>query len=261
MTLSSLDGLEARIFWGDTLLATTFRQHPKTLTVGDSEACDLHLPGLELPLPCFPIVETVGNEMQLVFSPGMEGELQLDGEPPRALRALIGSLEAYPQGDIEGCYAVSLPRRAFAHVDLAGLRLELQVKPMPRKLMAPFWETLDYPWLNTLLLFGFVVLVLTIAAATMPLDVDVRGDDLIRNAGTLARYLPPPARARAWRHEPSSQAVKEAPGTESSRTRSPATAARGRRAAPASSAVEARETARRSAFLQSLDSGTISLIA
>jgi hypothetical protein len=256
MTLSTHDGLEARIFWGDALLATTFLDHPKALTVGDAEACDFHLPGLNLPLPCFPIVETVGTEMQLVFSPGMEGELQLPGEAPRSLQALIGELHAYPQGDIAGCYAVPLPGRAFASIELGGLRLELQVKPMPRKVFVPFWETLDYPWLNTLVVLGFAMLVLVIAAATMPLDLDLRGDDLIRNPGALARFLPPPPvrSPKRWAAAVEKPVDGDKPIASVERPRGRAVA-RGRRPAAASSPGDARETVQQSALMKLLNSG------
>jgi hypothetical protein len=264
MNLTTRDGLEARVFWGETLIATTFRRHPKALTVGDSEACDFHLPGLDLPLANFPIVETVGGEMQLVFMPGMEGELQLAGEAPRGLRDLIGGLQAYPQGDIAGCYAVPLPRGSFACVELAGLRLEFQVKPMPRRVLVPFWETLDYPWINTLVVFGFAMLVLAIAAATMPLDVDVRGDDLIRNPGLIARYLsPPPVRSRARWHPD----VVKTPGemekssASAERPRARLTVARSRRPSASPSSADARETVKQSNLMRLLDSGGGGLFA
>ncbi len=258
MTLSTNDGLEARIFWGETLLATTFRDHPKTLTIGDTESCDFNLPGLGLPLPSFPIVATVGNEMQLVFSPAMEGELQLPGDIPRPLRSLIGDLHAYPQGDIAGCYAVPLPSRAFVHVDLAGLRLELQVKPIPRKVLVPFWETLDYPWLNKLLLFGAVMLALVIAAASTPFDLDVYGDNLFRNPGALVRYLPPPPvrKPTRWQPNPLKKAIDgEAPVASTERPRARTAAAHNRRPSTSSSPVDARETVRQSALMKLLDSG------
>jgi hypothetical protein len=272
MNLATHDGLEARVFWGETLLATTFRDHPKALTIGDSETCDFHLPGLALPLSAFPIVETVGGEMQLVFLPGMEGELQLSGEAPRELRALIGDLQAYPQGDIAGCYAVPLPALSFASVELAGLRIELQVKPMPRRVLVPFWETLDYPWLNTLVVFGFVMLVLVIAAATMPLDLDVRGDDLFRNPGVLTRYLPPvPIRNHERWHPKADQKPVETDGLSASadsHPRAKTPVARGRRPTPSPSplsdrlsAKDARETVRQSNLMRLLDSGGDGLIA
>ncbi|MHB8419853.1 MAG: adventurous gliding motility protein GltG [Myxococcales bacterium] len=188
------DGVEIRVFWGETLLGSTFQAHPKEILIGDSDRCDFQLPGQGLPVADFPIVESAGPDVQLIFSSSMEGEVQLPGEEPKRLRDIVSSRQAPSHGEIAGCHALTLPRGAFAWVELETLRVEVEVKPIPRRIVAPFWQGLDYRYLNLMLVFGFAMLAFVITAATTPLDTDTVADDLFRNPTAMAKFIvkPPP---------------------------------------------------------------------
>ncbi|HUB09936.1 MAG TPA: adventurous gliding motility protein GltG [Myxococcales bacterium] len=194
------DGVEVRVFWGETLLGSTFQAHPKEILIGESEACDFQLPGQGLPVADFPIVESAGSELQLVFSSSMDGEVQFPDEAPKRLRDLVTARQAPPHGEISGCHAVALPSGSFAWVGLETLRVEVEAKPVPRRVVAPFWQGLDFRYLNLLLVFGFGMLAFIITAAMTPLDTDTIADDLFRNPSAMAKFIvkPPSKTKNPW---------------------------------------------------------------
>jgi TonB family protein len=194
------DGVEVRVFWGESLLGSTFLAHPKEILIGESESCDFQIPGQGLPIADFPIIQTVGGEAYLVFTSSMDGEVERPGDAPRRLRELVTGRQAVGHGQIEGSYSVPLPVGSFAWVELATLRVEIQVKPIPRRVVAPFFSGLDLRFLNLLLIFGFGMLTFVITAATMPLDTDTTADDLFRNPSAMAKFIvkPPEKKKNPW---------------------------------------------------------------
>ncbi len=185
------DGVEVRVFWGETLLGSVFRVRPKAITLGEEASADFQLPGQGLPSSAFPIVETAGSESRLVFDASMDGEVERPGEAPRRLRELGRDAEAHP---LAGCHAVALTSGSFAWVQLETLRIEVSVRPAPKRVVAPFWQGLDYRFINTCLVLGFGMLAFIVSAALTPLDTDTTADDLFRNPTAMAKFIvkPPP---------------------------------------------------------------------
>jgi TonB family protein len=205
------DGVEVRVFWGESLLGSTFQAHPKEILIGESESCDFQIPGQGLPIADFPIIQTVGGEAYLVFTSAMEGEVERPGDAPRRLRELVTGRQAVPHGQLESAHSVPLPVGSFAWVELETLRVEVQVKPIPRRVVAPFWQGLDYRFLNLLLIFGFGMLSFVITAATMPLDTDTTADDLFRNPSAMAKFIvkPPEKKKNPWLDKLKGEASKQ----------------------------------------------------
>ena len=191
------EGVEVRVFWGETLLGSTFQLRPKEITLGESEGSDFQIPGQGLPFDHFPIVQSSGDELRLVFPEGLEGELEIPGEPPRRLQDLAASRQATPHATLAGCEEASLTAGSFAWVQLQTLRVEVSLRPVPRKIVVPFWEGIDYGFLNTVLVLGFLMLAFVVTAVTMPLDTDTTADDLFRNPTAMAKFLvKPPAKTK-----------------------------------------------------------------
>ncbi len=205
------DGVEVRVFWGESLLGSTFQAHPKEILIGESESSDFQIPGQGLPVADFPIIQSVGDEANLVFTSSMEGEVERPGDAPRRLRELVTGRQAVAHGQLEQAYSVPLPVGSFAWVELATLRVEVQVKPIPRRVVAPFWQGLDYRFLNLLLIFGFGMLSFVITAATMPLDTDTTADDLFRNPTAMAKFIvkPPEKKKNPWLDKLKGEAGKQ----------------------------------------------------
>ncbi len=194
------EGVEVRVFWGESLLGSTFRAHAKEILIGESPRCDFQIPGQGLPVADFPIVESSSAEASLVFSSTMDGEVQLPDQAPRRLRELVAARQAPAHGEIAGCHSIALPVGSFAWVGLETLRVEVEIKPIPRRVVAPFWQGLDFRYLNLLLVFGFAMLAFIITAATTPLDTDTVADDLFRNPTAMAKFIvkPPPKTKNPW---------------------------------------------------------------
>ncbi|MHB1844298.1 MAG: adventurous gliding motility protein GltG [Deltaproteobacteria bacterium] len=191
---SGEEGVEVRVFWGETMLGSVFRVQPQAITLGETADADFQLPGQGLPAALFPIVETVAGESRIVFDSSMDGELEHPGQPPTRLRDLGSSAEAH---SLAGCRAAALASGSFAWVQLETLRVEIAVRPAPRKVVAPFWAGLDYRFINTCLVLGFAMLAFIVSAALTPLDTDTTADDLFRNPTAMAKFIvKPPAKTK-----------------------------------------------------------------
>jgi len=194
------EGVEFRLFWDTTLVGSTFQERPAELLIGDTDRCAFQVPADKLPVPEFPVVTAKGERAFLIFDRTMEGELELGGFPPKRLSELVTARSASTADRPKGCFQVELPAGSFAWVQIGALRAEVTRKPVPRKALAPFWRTIDYQWLNTLLLMAFGMLAFVIAAVNFPIDTDTTADDLFRNHSAMAKFIvkPPEKSHSAW---------------------------------------------------------------
>ncbi len=192
---SGAHGVEVRFFWGESLIGSVFRDRPGQIVIGSSPRCDFHLPDQGLPGDEFPIVELSGGKSHLTFSTTMDGEVEAPGAPPRRLRELAP--EAASHAGLRDCLVVPLPPGAFAWLQLATFRIEVAIKPPPRLARVPFWQAVDYRWLNVLLVIAIAMLGFIVTAATMPLDTDTTADDLFRNPAAMAKFIVhPPSKTK-----------------------------------------------------------------
>jgi TonB family protein len=80
----------------------------------------------------------------------------------------------------------------LAWASVGSLTIEVELTPAPAKVVAPFWDGVDYRFVNLALLMGFAMLAFIISAATYPLDTDTTADDLFRNPHAMAKFIVKP---------------------------------------------------------------------
>ena len=183
-------GVELRLLWGDTLLdAATFVQPGRPVLVGDGKGCDFHLSGPELPVNPFPILRYEESEYRVLFARGMTGEV-VDGGSRTPLAHLAKERKAHPDGAIEGAYSVAVPLQGSVRVELgSGLRFECRFRRPPKPAVVPWWERVNYQFLNLFLLLFFLQAGFIVAAGNYPYDTDTVADDLFKNPSRMAKFI------------------------------------------------------------------------
>ena len=185
-------GVELRILWGDTLLdAKTFVTPARPVLLGEGPRCDFRLSGPDLPLRAFPILRYEGGEYRFLFVPGMAGGLEeRAGGEVRPFAALVQARAAQPDDAALGAHAVAVPRAGAVRAELgSGLRVEARFRRPPRPAVVPWWERIDYRYLNLLLLLLFLLGGFIVAAVTTTRDMDLVQDDLAKGQQRMAKFV------------------------------------------------------------------------
>jgi hypothetical protein len=183
-------GVEIRILWGETLLeAGNFVKPSRPVTVGTADTVDFLLAGPELPLDAFPLLRWHDGEYRFQFSKGMSGALERDGKPT-PLAQLVKSRQAHPDGGRDGIWSVAVPPGAMAWAGLgSGLRIEaFHVRP-ERMTPAPWYERINYQFLNLFLVLLFLMGAFVVAASNFAHDADTVADDLFKNPQRMAKFI------------------------------------------------------------------------
>ena len=145
-------GVELRVLWGDTLIeAGTFRAAGTPVLVGETPGCALRLAGADLPVAEFPMLRHESGDYRVTFARGMTGILDEKGKRT-SLAKLVREHKATADDKIDGAYTVVVPRAGAVRVEL-GSRLAIEARarrPMEVK-GAPFWERINYQFLNLFL--------------------------------------------------------------------------------------------------------------
>jgi len=188
--LSSADevGVELRLLWGGSLLeAATFVRPRAPVLVGKSSRCALRVEGL--PQGEFPMLRFLGGDYQFAFGQGMTGVLE-DRAGRTAFGELVRSRRAATDEKIPGAYWIPVPRAGAVRADLGG-RLAIEARPRrPQRVKdPPFWERINYQFLNLFLIFFFLGSVFVVAANNFPYDTDVSADDLFKNPSRMAKFI------------------------------------------------------------------------
>lgn len=263
------DAVEVRVFWGETLIGSTLRTKPPRITIGEDEKNDFVVPAEGLSEKQFSLITTQGGEVLLHFTKVMEGEFQLAGQAPVRLADLVARGQARPEGGASG---LTLPSGSFAWLSVGNLRIEVELTTAPKTVVVPFWEGLDYRFLNLLLLLSFAMLAFIISAATFPFDTDTTADDLFRNPHAMAKFVvkPPEKIKNAFidklqkeakkGQEKGEQAEKRA-GDEGKMGHKNMAAKKDAKSAPKAIDINAKEIVKNSALLRALGtSGGLSTI-
>jgi hypothetical protein len=182
-------GVELRLLWGETLLESrVFARPGRPVTIG-AEGADLPAPGPRLPGPTFPVLRYRDGEYLFQFAQGMTGGLRRRGGEV-SLARLAKERKATPAEGQEGAFAVPLPADAVAWISLgSNLRVEaFHVRPEAVK-PPPWWERINYQFLNLFLVFLFLGGAFVVAAANYPRDVDTVADDLFKNPQRMAKFI------------------------------------------------------------------------
>ncbi len=164
-------GLQIRFLWGDQILQVSQHAKPEPVYVGSTGRCTLRIAADKLHGADHALVTTSGGGWMLNLSEGMRGELDRDGQR-KAIGA--GSYDLHPVD--------------FAWVDLGGVRAELSFESQPKRVVVPLSESLDYRFLNLLVLLLVLGSIFAITASTHT-EADVLADDLTANKLVVAKFL------------------------------------------------------------------------
>jgi hypothetical protein len=183
-------GVELRVLWGDTLIeAGTYRAPSTPVLVGESPKCAFRIAGAELPVAEFPILRHENGDYRVTFARGMTGLLDEKGKRT-SLAKLVRDRKAAADDKIEGAYTVGVPRAGAVRIEL-GSRLAIEARarrPMEVK-GAPFWERINYQFLNLFLVLFFVQGAFVVATENFPYDTDIVADDLFKNPARMAKFI------------------------------------------------------------------------
>jgi hypothetical protein len=208
-------GVELRLLWGDTLLeAGTFVKPARPVTVGDGPGCDFRAEGAELPVKPFPVLRFRDGEYLFLFARGMAGGVERGGEVA-TIGQLVKERKTAPDDKVEGGQAVAVPSDGAVRADLGrSLRFEARFKRPPPPATVPWWERLDYRYLNLFLVLLFLQSGFMVAAATWPQNLDTVADDLFKNPSRMAKFVIKPPEPVAKRNPALDRLAQELKGQE-----------------------------------------------
>jgi hypothetical protein len=190
-------GVELRFLWGETLLdAGTFVRPRSPVLVGETGKCHFLIPGAGLPSPEFPVLRWEDRDYRVTFARGMTGELEERGAVT-PLSQLVKERKVSPDAAIDGAFAVAVPPAGTVRVAFgAGIRVEARLRRPPRPAVVPWWERINYQFLNLFLILFFVQAGFIVAANTWPYDTDTVADDLFKNPSRMAKFIIKPPEAQ-----------------------------------------------------------------
>jgi hypothetical protein len=170
----------------------------RPVTVGEEPGCTFLVPAGDLPARPFPVLRFEGGDYRFLFGRGMTGGVERGGEVfPFA--QLVRDRQAAADDRVQGAWAVSVPAGGAVRAEVgSGLRLEARLRRPPPPAVAPWWERIDYRWLNLLLVLLFMQSAFIVTAANWPQDVDTVADDLFKNPSRMAKFVikPPEPKPR-----------------------------------------------------------------
>ena len=169
-------GLNIRYYWGDALLDTFQVGDPATrVLVGTlrpvdskvpagSDRCQFYFPPAQLDGKlCHELVGGESGEFTIRLTSSMSGFLDKgDGNPLKKLEP--GSFFSMKEGD-------------FAWVDVGTIRIEFSFEQQPKPVIVPFYRTIDYRFIYTLVALLFLVGAFIISASTHT-EADIIADDI-----------------------------------------------------------------------------------
>jgi pSer/pThr/pTyr-binding forkhead associated (FHA) protein len=181
-------GVELRLLWGSTLLdAATFVRPGSPVLVGHGPKCGIQVEGL--PQGEFPMLRFADGDYQFAFGQGMTGVLEEKGART-AFGELVRGRKVATDEKLPGAYWVPVPRAGAVRADL-GQALAIEARPRrPEKVKKPpYWERINYQFLNLFLVFFFLECAFIITANNFPYDTDVSADDLFKNPSRMAKFI------------------------------------------------------------------------
>jgi pSer/pThr/pTyr-binding forkhead associated (FHA) protein len=208
-------GVELRLLWGETLLeAGTFVKPARPVTVGDGPGCDFRAEGADLPVKPFPLLRYRDGEYLVLFARGMAGGVERAGEVV-PIGQLVKERKTAADERIEGGQAVAVPADGAVRADLGrSLRFEACFRRPPPPATVPWWERLDYRYLNLFLILFFLQSGFMVAAANWPQDLDTVADDLFKNPSRMAKFVIKPPEPVAKQNPALDRLAQELKGQE-----------------------------------------------
>ncbi|RKH57431.1 adventurous gliding motility protein GltG [Corallococcus aberystwythensis] len=180
-------GVSLRLLWGDQRVGEFFMAPgvKKGFTVGSAKGVDFVMGDGKLGAPTFEVLRTDGQSFTVRFVRKMKGELTRKGET-LDLEAVMESGKASQDGD---AYALTLEADDFVWVDLGGLTLEAQFQPVPKRVVVPVGENIDYTALNIFLVMFFIATAFVIHSMNQSGEGDEYADELAGNDARIAKLI------------------------------------------------------------------------
>lgn len=184
---SGPQGVSLRLLWGDQRVGEFFVPPgaKKGFTVGSAKGVDFVMGDGKLGAPTFEVLRTDGQGFSVRFARKMKGELTRKGET-LDLEAVMESGKASQDGD---AYALTLEADDFFWVDLGGLTLEAQFQPVPKRVVVPVGENIDYTALNIFLVMFFIATAFVIHSMNRSGEGDEYADELAGNDARIAKLI------------------------------------------------------------------------
>lgn len=189
---SGPSGLEIRMMWGSQMVANHFLPPNRTqaFTVGTGSGVDFVMGDSKLGTEKFEAVKADGSGFVVRFTGKMKGELHRnDGRDVMDLEKAVASGVASNDGS---GYVISLKEGDFAWVDLGSVVMEVCFQPVPKPVLVPYWETIDFTALNIFLTVFFIGALFVIWSVHRDLEGDELADDLNANQARLTKLLVKP---------------------------------------------------------------------
>lgn len=199
-------GLSLRFLWGDQILGEYLLQ-PKSkrgffdkaagqFSVGSAPDVWFNMGDAKLGGPKFVVATANEQGYQLRFNKRMVGELERKGEPI-PLDQLVATKRASHDGD---AFSISLNKDDFAWIDLGGVTVEACFQNVPKPVLVPFADTIDYTTLNIFLLIFFLGAMFVVAALNKISAGDIYADELNADDSRIAKLIikPPDIQKNAF---------------------------------------------------------------
>jgi hypothetical protein len=129
------------------------------------------------------------GEYRFTFTRGMTGVVEEKG-----VRTPFGELvkghRATSDDTLQGAYWVPVPKAGAVRAEV-GQQLAIEARPKRPQAVkgAPFWERINYQFLNLFLVLFFLQAGFIVAANNYPYDTDVIADDLFKNPSRMAKFV------------------------------------------------------------------------
>jgi hypothetical protein len=128
----------------------TSERRENEFTIGSDSAATFHVAAERLPLVRFPLVRSNGTAYEVVFTDGMQGELQapsLSQGKPTSLSELREGGLARPAEGVQGGYALSLPEGGQLRLQFESCNFLVRSVARPRQYPVPMhvdWRAQSY---------------------------------------------------------------------------------------------------------------------
>jgi hypothetical protein len=189
-------GVELRLLWKETLIDAGAFVAPKIpVLVGEGPGCALAVPASLLPAPQFAVLRHEGGQYAFAFARGMTGAVDERGART-TLADLVKQKKAQPDDKVQGTYWITVPRAGGVRAELGGgLALEARARRPEHLDVPPWWERINYQFLNLFLIIFFAQAGFVVAANNFPYETDVLADDLFKNPSRMAKFIIKPPEA------------------------------------------------------------------
>lgn len=203
--------LEVAVLWQGQLRDVHHLNGASDFTVGEDPRARVILRAEELPSDRFVLLRQRDGASLVRCPPGLRGVLQRDGvEQPLAAAA------GWADAEDATCREVPLPLDALARIELGEITLQLRHVPRPAPVPRALLETMNYGWLNVLLVSLFAHVGFLATAALYPYDTRALEESLFTQPNRFSQFVLQPPQPRD--NPLLARLLQAAPGASSARS-------------------------------------------